>query len=103
MKIEEIKNAISPGASVYYYGMRPMWLFETSFVPYHKYCQTQDLFIQCNPAIADEIDQMFEENPPDYVVTEKFEEIQNARIVERLSNMYQIAYDNELYILYEKK
>lgn len=102
MKIEEIKDVIPSEASVYYYGRRPLWLLATSYIPYHKYCETQDLFIQCNPAIADEIDQMFEEAPPDYVVTDKFEEIHNARIVERLQTMYHIRYSNEQYDLYER-
>lgn len=102
MKIEEIKDIIPQGASVYNYGTRPLWLLKTSFVPYSRYCQTQDLFIQCNPAIADEIDRMFEEAPPDYVVTEKYAEIQNAKIKGRLQTMYHIQCSNELYILYEK-
>lgn len=102
MRIEEIKEIIPSEASIYNYGTRPIWLLETSFAPYHKYCQTQDLFIQCNPAIADEIDQMFEGAPPDYVVTEKYEEIQNIRMQERLQTMYHVLHSNELYVLYER-
>lgn len=100
-QIAEIKEVIPPGAGVYNYGTRPLWLLETGFFPYNRYCQTQDLFIQCNPAIADEIDRMFEEDPPDYVVTERAEGIENAGMIRRLHTMYHVRYSNGQYVLYE--
>lgn len=102
-QIEEIKAVIPPEASVFNYETRPIWLLATAYIPYHKYCETQDMFIQCNPEIADEIDQMFEQAPPDYVVTEKFEKIKNTKVLARLQTMYYVRYSNERYVLYERK
>lgn len=85
---------------VYNYNTKPYWLRTSGLLPYGKYCQTQESFIFVNPEIRDEIDEMFQLEPPLYVVIEDYENIYNDKIIERLNEQYYVKHKNEIYMLY---
>ncbi len=89
--------------AVYNYNTRPNWLRVSGLLPYHKYCQTQESFLVVDPKIKDEIDKMFEQNPPQYVVVENYDDIRNDEILKRFEEEYYIEYQNEVYVLLRKK
>lgn len=88
--------------SVYNYNTRPYWLRASGLLPYNKYCQTQESFILVNPQIEKEIDDMFAHDGPQYVVLENYDAIHNQKILKRLHRQYDIKYQNEVYVLYER-
>lgn len=87
---------------VYNYNTRPYWLRVSGVLPYNKYCQTQESFIAVNAKIRDEIEVMFEQQPPGFVVIENPDGIYNKEILLRLKEQYYIKYQNDVYVLYEK-
>lgn len=88
--------------SVYNYNTRPYWLRASGLLPYHKYCQTQESFVSINDQIEEEIDDMFVYDSPCYVVLENYDSIRNQKILKRLTKQYDIKYQNEVYVLYER-
>lgn len=88
---------------VYNYNTKPLWLRVSGILPYNKYCQTQESFISINPQIEDEIDYMFEVNPPKYIVLEDYDGITSRKIKRRLNLQYIIKYKNSVYTLFELK
>lgn len=88
---------------VYNYNTKPYWLRVSGLLPYHKYCQTQESFISVSPQIKEEIDAMFEQNPPQYVVVENYDDIHNNKILERLEEEYCVEYQNKVYVLFKRQ
>lgn len=88
---------------VYNYNTQPYLLRASGLLPYYKYCQWQESFIQLNPQIEEEIDAMFEERPPQYIILGHYEKIQNQTMLKRLHEQYDINHQNSMYILYQRK
>lgn len=54
--------------SVYTYGIPSRWYLYNGIFPYCRYCDWQDHYISLMPEIKNEIVEMFENNPPKYLV-----------------------------------
>lgn len=46
---------------------------------------------------------MFEQNPPQYVVVENYDDIHNNKILERLEEEYCVEYQNKVYVLFKRQ
>ncbi|MCR5848947.1 MAG: glycosyltransferase family 39 protein [Lachnospiraceae bacterium] len=85
--------------SVYSYSGGSNWLLYSGMNPYNKYCQTADNFASMSDKVAGEIEYMFKNDPPAYVITSSEAEIKNEAVSEILENDYVIVYSNEKLVL----
>lgn len=88
---------------LYNYSTSLQWLLLSDILPYNKYCIDADHFSCLSPKIANEIEKMFQNNPPQYVVTKTDVFIKNEQVKIRLVNQYKEIYRNTSYCLYEIK
>lgn len=102
--VADIFNRISQDSrdSVYNYQTNSQWLLLSGLKPYQRYCITADHFSCLSKEISDEIEDMFEKNPPQYIVMDRNAFISNIRVAQHLSQEYSLIYQNSLYELYQK-
>ncbi|MDR0963635.1 MAG: hypothetical protein LBM60_03360 [Clostridium sp.] len=89
--------------SVYFYVKLQTSINYVLDIPYvNRYIAWQDKYSSMDPKITDEIVQMFDNNPPQYVVTAEVigEEILNPVVFLRVRTDYDMVYQNEHYNLY---
>jgi len=89
--------------SVYNYETNSQWLLLSGLKPYNKYCITADLFSGLSDHIAKDIENMFENHKPKYIVTNSDVKIENQFVKACIKNDYINIYKNEIYTLYQLK
>lgn len=88
---------------LYNYSTSLQWLLLSDVLPYNKYCIDADHFSCLSPEIADGIQKMFQNTPPQYIVTKADALIENKQVKNHLDNDYEEVYRNASYCLYEIK
>ncbi len=103
-KVNDIMSKIPENArnSVFNYETNPHWLLLSGLKPYSKYCITADHFSCLSDEIADDLQNMFENRSPQYVVTNTNVIIDNVNVKGNLQNSYRMIYQNKEYTLYQK-
>ncbi len=89
--------------SVYCYDVLPVWYAYTDTVPYIKYCGWQSHYISLVPEIGEEIEEVFNTNPPRWLVLSKERGELADFLEESLKNDYKFIFSNEKYSLYSLK
>lgn len=89
--------------SVYGYDIPMRWYTINDIMPCNKYCGWQEHYIKLSLEIGAEIQLMFEENPPEWVVTESDVQPEDIFIGKFLRQTYEMAGKNQLYALYKLK
>lgn len=104
-QVREITDRISPKDknNVFNYETKSQWFTISGLFPYNKYCITADHFSLLSPKIANELEEMFTENPPKYVVMGSDAEIENVNVQKHLRNEYREEYKNESFILFRRR
>ena len=107
-KLEEYEDIVAhipeeDWDSVYSYSGGPGWLLFSGMPPYFKYCQTAESFSSISPKVAAEIDEMFEKNPPKYVITGTGKGFANASVARTIGSEYEAEYQNDLLTLNMRK
>lgn len=86
--------------SVYCYNILPVWYAYTDIVPCIKYCGWQNHYIRLVPEIREEIKEIFETEPPRWLVLPKEKGELPDFLAESLEKDYTFSYGNHEYSLY---
>ena len=85
---------------LYVYGFSPVFYLYSDLFPCIKYCQWQDHYIALMPEIAEEMEQIFRDDPPVWLVLRP--KLQNLPgfILEAVSEKYELTYSDSGCALY---
>lgn len=89
--------------SVLGYEVPLRWYTIADIMPYSKYCGWQEHYMQLSPEIEAEIAQMFESEPPVWIVTKASAVIENKVVKPQLEENYSIYKENVDFVLYRRK
>ena len=104
-QVDDVLEKIPEGKrkNVYNYETKAQWLLLSDLEPYDKYCITADHFSCLSDDIANDIENMFDNHKPEYIVTDYNVKIQNKFVRNCIKNDYVRVYKNDAYILYQQK
>ena len=86
--------------SVYAYNIDPYWYTYADLFPCIKYCGWHEHYIKLIPEISDDLEQIFNENPPAWLVLPCDHGYMPDFMEEKLGTEYELSYQNERYHLY---
>ena len=89
--------------SVYAYNIDPWWYTYADIFPCVKYCGWQEHYIQLIPEISDDLEEIFNETPPTWLVLPSNHGYIPDFMQEKLETEYEFTYENERYHLYHHK
>lgn len=101
----DIKNHIpkEDDNQIYGYNIHSNLYIICNSIPCNKYCDWQEHYIELDPGIEDQIDDMFETSPPKWVIIGTTRPMENEKLINRLSEKYEMIYSNDEYNLYRIK
>lgn len=88
--------------SVFNYETKAQWLLLSGLKPYSKYCITADHFSCLSEKVYDDVQQMFENNAPQYIVIGHDAVIENQYVQKQLEDAYTCIYENDAYVLFRE-
>ena len=100
--VEDISSKIpeEDKDSVFCYNINPSWYTYADLFPCIKYCGWQNHYISLMPEIYDELEKIFIDTPPAWLVLPVKKGDLPLFLEERLEENYQLAYGNKKYVLY---
>lgn len=88
--------------SVYCWTPNPRWYSVAARFPSFKHCYWQEDQMQLDPTIRDEYEDMFLNNPPDWLVLEKNENKLPIFVMQSVEENYVVFYQNDYWQVLKK-
>lgn len=78
------------------------WYTIADIVPYSRYCGWQEHYMALSPRIAEEIEEMMDTAPPEWIVCKASAALTNQKMISELEEHYAVYTENEEYVLYQR-
>lgn len=89
--------------SVLGYEVPMRWYTIADIMPCNRYCGWQEHYMQLVPEIEEDMEELFANMPPVWVVTKASAKIENAMVKQQLEQHYSVFRENEDFVLYRRK
>ena len=101
--IEDVSSHITDDGTVYCWTQQPRWYMYADKFPCIKYCGWQTDQMNADPSIQEKFEKMFRYNPPEWLVLENGNNELPCFVTESRDKFYKEVYNNDYWILYNKK
>lgn len=78
------------------------WYTIADIMPYSRYCGWQEHYMALSPRIAEEIEEMMDTAPPEWIVCKASAALTNQKMISELEEHYAVYTENEEYVLYQR-